>query len=168
MKIVRINIKLFSVSLILALVSGTITGFFQYLTLWWMNLPNSTGIATSLEIAALLINPIIIFVVFYYLGKKYDLSKLLVVAVVSIFSGLIIGYWLTNITFLTISLYIIPATSSDNILYYMLTIAFAIEYSISTFFVMFASLAIGYFRGNQGKSALHSNGSAEAINSSTT
>jgi hypothetical protein len=112
-------------------------------------------LSIALQIAAFLINPIAILVVFYFLGKKYDLSKLLGEAIISVFSGLIIGFFLMGITLFNLSIYIFSSTSTGNILLsYVVSMGYAIENTLGMFFVILAGLAIGYFRSTQQKGAI--------------
>jgi len=143
---------LFSVSFIFAVLSGIISGFNLYFfPHYWIDTSNlqylgELSIALGI-VANPLISPIGILVVFYYLGKKYDLPKLIWEAVASVFSGLVIGFYLIYIVLYNISISIFPTISTDNILlFYLLSVFLAIESSIGMFFVIFASLAIGYFR----------------------
>lgn len=151
----KFNLKLFSISFIFALIAGAPAAFPTYFIAY---LVNSFGaeyagtLAMYLGIVSFIINPIIIFIVFYFLGRRYDLPKMIGEVVLSVFLGLVIGYYLMNILLFNISIYLYPPSNPSDILYvYLIQIYGAALSSLGAFFVIIASLALSYFRSNKNK-----------------
>jgi hypothetical protein len=144
---VKINLKLLITSLVFAMIYGIIFWFFVFIDsfvatlmiplLFWSYVP---------ELLLFIINPIAIFVVFYFIGKKLDLMSMLKGAIISIFIGLLIGFYPIAIAFIMIVGSLLRVDISIAQWYFLVELPATIQYVLLTFFVVFASLAIGYLR----------------------
>jgi len=144
---VRFNLKLFAVSFIFALIAGAFSEFMVYFSVYWINLGSYellTELAYFFNIISIIISPLIVFLVFYRLGKKYDLPSRIWETVLSVFSGSVIGYYLINVIFFNISIYYFSQSTENAINFYLIAIYGAIPLSLGAVFAIMAGLALGY------------------------
>ena len=143
----RFNLKLFAVSFIFALIAGAFSEFMVYFSVYWINLGSYellTELAYFFNIISIIISPLIVFLVFYRLGKKYDLPSKIWETVLSVFSGSVIGYYLINIILFNISVYYFSQSIEYATNFYLIAIYGTVLSSFGAVFAIMAGLALGY------------------------
>jgi hypothetical protein len=137
--------------LLFALILGIVSQwFYSFIPLIYEDYPLIMATwGTVIPVVSLIINPIAILVVFYRVGKKYDLRGRIKEAILSILLGWGIGYFLTTIAGIVISYYVFHSTIYFEPLSILALIIIPFYQSVFPFFVTLASLALGYLRQNQ-------------------
>lgn len=131
-----------------ALVLGSFSGLTQYISITysWKD-PALVGMLfTVIGLLIMSISPIIVLIVFYRLGKKYDLKRNLGVAILSVYLGLLIANYITQVIFQLWLSSLGGTMVGEWYIPYLVPLFQSAMSSLSTFFVIFTGLALGFLR----------------------
>jgi hypothetical protein len=126
---------LFAFSLIFTLISYTIPEYLYYLLGYYYDL-----------FADILISPVLLFLVSYFIGKRIVLKCGLSLVIIPLLLGSLVG---STVSFCYFTLPIILQYSLDLIIIFS-RFLYTISYCLQTFFISFAGMTIGVIR-NAGK-----------------
>jgi hypothetical protein len=157
----KIDYKILGISLAFALISGGVYQFwyqfapmlfvdyYYFLTTW----------SPIISVISYLINPIAILVVFFFLGKSYDLQSHIEDAIVSLIVGEVAGFYAAYVIGLGIMAFVYGSSfSGDALGTFLYPIIQTLLHVIDPFFVAFGGLALGYLLNQRRSKGLPSNG----------
>ena len=90
-----------------------------------------------------LISPVLVFIAFYLIGRKFDVRTNLRSLIVILLTGAYLGNFLSAIIYILLREYVFSWESVIGIFFVSLQFLY-------TFFIAFSALAIAYFRNNDG------------------
>ena len=147
----EIDRKLLGASLIFGAIEGALANsseYFAYLRLG--TLPEYSWINMGLPYISGLINPVAIFIVFYYMGKGRDLPGKIGTTILSMVAGFVMGYTLAYVAVALVCDSIISHPIAYSLLASAKGFVMSIPSVISFFFVAFTALAIEHFTRSKG------------------
>ena len=136
------NRSLITIFLVIILISF-VSGFFRsFPTVLWNieNIQDYLFYAPIFSLIGIIINPFLVFIGFYQIGKKFDLRSNLKSLIIRLLTGAYLGYFLSfNIVYLIrgVDLYVPTLIGSSISLTFL-----------DAFFIAFSALAIAYLRHN--------------------
>jgi len=146
---VNFNWRIFVGVLVFSLIMGFLYGYLQYVEVHF-NPSSAQTLVNSLNIidGIITVVPLVLFVSFYFLGKRTDIVTNLKAVLISLLAGSVVGYFIGFGPFA--HLYITPGGPNMNILY-----SFVLSGSLSIFWVSFcvglAALSVGYIANKNSK-----------------
>ena len=94
----------------------------------------------------MIVNPFLVFIGFYKIGKKFDLKSNLKSLIIRLLSGAYLGHFLSyNVAYLSVGN---DSIWFDSYLSIFIGSVFSLSF-LGTFFAAFTALAIGYLRHNE-------------------
>lgn len=89
-----------------------------------------------------LISPVLVFIAFYLIGRKFDVRTNLRSLIIILLTGAYLGDFLSAIIYIPLREYVF---SWESVIGIFISLQF-----LYTFFIAFSALAIAYFRNNDG------------------